>query len=55
MRFHQLDEIIKGVAKKRKIVGMDFVELNPIPGMVAPDYLAAKLIYRAIDHAMNGR
>jgi len=27
-------------------VGFDVVELAPIPGWVAPDFLAAKLIYR---------
>ncbi|MCX5908252.1 MAG: agmatinase [Deltaproteobacteria bacterium] len=34
------------LARKKKIVGFDVVELTPIPGMVAPDFLAAKLIYR---------
>jgi len=28
------------------IVGFDIMELSPIPGMVAPDFLAAKLCYR---------
>lgn len=53
--FHQLKEIIKGVAGKKKVLGMDFVELNPIPGLVAPNYLAAKLIYLTLGYALMGR
>ena len=34
------------LARRKRIVGFDVVELSPIPGMIAPDFLAAKLIYR---------
>ena len=40
--------LIEKVAKKRKIVGADLVELCPIPDLVAPDFLAAKLVYKII-------
>lgn len=30
------------------VVGFDIMELSPIPGMVAPDFLAARLCYRLI-------
>ncbi len=46
-----LKQILKGVLKKRTLVGADFNELNPIPGMVAPNVLAAKLIYNVIGYA----
>lgn len=42
--------LLKEVAKKRKIVGADVVELDPIPGLTAPDFLAAKLIYKLISY-----
>lgn len=42
--------LLKEVAKKRKIVGADVVELDPIPGLVAPDFLAAKLIYKILSY-----
>jgi agmatinase len=38
------------VARRRKIVGFDVVELTPIPGLIAPDFLAAKLIYRFLGY-----
>lgn len=41
-------EILKGVAQARRIVGFDVVELAPLPGLVAPDFLAAKLVYKLL-------
>jgi len=42
--------LIKEVAKKRKIIGADVVELDPILGFHAPDFLAAKLVYKIISY-----
>ncbi len=41
-----ITRFLRQVAQARKVVGFDVVELAPIPGWVAPDFLAAKLIYR---------
>ncbi|MBI3587930.1 agmatinase family protein [Candidatus Micrarchaeota archaeon] len=41
----QVTKIIREVAMARNIVGADVVELSPIPGLAAPDFLAAKLAY----------
>jgi agmatinase len=41
-------EFIKNISKKVNIVGADVVELMPIPGLHAPDFLAAKLAYEII-------
>jgi agmatinase len=38
--------LLKVVSSSCKIRGFDVVELAPIPGIVAPDFMAAKLIYR---------
>jgi agmatinase len=42
--------LAREVAKRCRIRGFDVVELAPIPGMVAPDFLAAKLIYRIMGY-----
>jgi len=42
--------LIREVAKKCRVRGFDVVELSPIPGHVAPDFLAAKLIYRIMGY-----
>jgi agmatinase len=42
--------ILKEVSSRCRVRGFDVVELSPIPGMVAPDFLAAKLIYRIMGY-----
>lgn len=39
---------IETISKKVNIVGADVVELAPIPGLEAPNFLAAKLVYKII-------
>lgn len=39
----------------RELPAFDVVELAPIPAMKAPDFLAAKLVYRTIGLALRGR
>ena len=40
--------LLRSVARERTVAGSDFTELCPIEGFHAPDYLAARLIYRWI-------
>ncbi|MEO8065725.1 MAG: agmatinase family protein [Candidatus Doudnabacteria bacterium] len=40
--------IIREVCKRKNIVGMDLVELAPIKGLQAPDFMAAKLLMKMI-------
>ncbi|OPY84728.1 MAG: N(1)-aminopropylagmatine ureohydrolase [Smithella sp. PtaU1.Bin162] len=42
--------LLKAVSRSCKIRGFDVVELAPIPGIVAPDFMAAKLIYRLMGY-----
>ncbi len=53
LSFYELKKILKAVLSKKQVIGMDFVELSPIPGFIAPNVLAAKLIYFAIGYAFN--
>ncbi len=43
-------DLLREVAKDKKIVGFDVVELCPIQGQVSSDFLAAKLIYRLLGY-----
>lgn len=45
-------KFLRGVAQSRKIVGFDVVELAPQAGNTAPDFLAAKLVYKIIGYAL---
>lgn len=40
--------ILKEICSKKNVIGFDIVELAPIPGFHAPDFLVAKLIYKLI-------
>lgn len=42
--------LLRKLSGRCRIRGFDVVELAPIPGMVAPDFLAAKLIYRLMGY-----
>ena len=41
-----LTQFLAHLTREKTVVGFDVVELAPIPGFIAPDFLAAKLIYR---------
>ncbi len=43
--------VLRAVAERKRIVGFDVVELAPMPGNVAPDFLAAKLVYTLLGYA----
>jgi len=44
-------EILKEVCGRFPVVGFDMVELSPIPGLVAPDFLAARLTYKMMAYS----
>jgi len=50
--WYEVLDLIKQVAKTKKIIGADIVELSPLPGLVFPDFLAAKLAYKIIGYAL---
>ncbi len=47
-QWYETLDFLKTIARARKIVGFDVVELSPKPGFVAPDFFAAKLVYKLI-------
>jgi agmatinase len=53
--FNDLIELIKTLSCKVNIVGLDVVELCPNKENKAPDYLAAKLIYRILSIILKSK
>ncbi|MDP3061593.1 MAG: arginase family protein, partial [Chloroflexota bacterium] len=51
-RWEELLTLLRGVAKERRVVGFDLVELAPEEGPAACAYLAAKLAYKLIGYAL---
>lgn len=54
LTYFQSLEILRAAADAGKIVGADLVELAPIPGGHAYDYLAAQLAYKMMSYALSG-
>jgi agmatinase len=50
--WYEAVDLLRAVSQRSRIVGFDVVELAPIPGQVASDFLAARLVYRLIGLAM---
>lgn len=48
LRFREVMGLLKKVAQKKTVVGIDFVGLNPIAGSRAAETFAASIIYRLI-------
>ncbi len=44
--WYELTEIVAQVARRKRIVGFDIMELMPLGGQVRSDFLAARLTYR---------
>jgi agmatinase len=47
--------LLERLFRMRRVVAADVVELAPIPGLLAPDFLAAKLVYKLIGFHARGR
>jgi agmatinase len=44
--WYQTLDLLESILPERRIVGFDVVELAPVPGLHAPDFLAAELVHR---------
>ncbi len=48
--WRELLDLVKLVMRRRRVIACDVVELCPIPGFVAPNFLAARLVYKLIGY-----
>lgn len=48
--WYEVLSLLREVARKSTVVGFDVMELLPIPQMVAPDLLAARLVYKLMGY-----
>ena len=53
MDWFTINELVRRVARARKIVGFDVVELCPNPNHHASDFIAAKLVYRVMSEILS--
>jgi agmatinase len=50
LSWYEILALLRNVISNRHVVGCDLVELCPIPGIVAPNFLCAKLIYKILTY-----
>jgi agmatinase len=53
--WYQVTALLERVARHRRVVGFDVVELLPTPGQWASEFLAAKLVYRFLSYVLAER
>jgi agmatinase len=53
LQWYPVIELLEHVIKNHNIIGADVVELSPIPGMIAPDFMAAKLVWKMTEMLYN--
>ncbi|MBN1353883.1 MAG: agmatinase [Candidatus Omnitrophica bacterium] len=53
--WYEFMDFLKIISKDKKIAGFDVVELSPIEGYRAPDFLAAKIVYRLLGYIFFGK
>ena len=55
LAWRELLELLRRVFTRKTVVAADVVELCPIPGFVAPNFLAARLVYKLIGYRFYAR
>ena len=54
-RWGETLQFLRMLFEERNVVACDVVELSPIPGLVHPDFLAARLVYKLIAYRFFAR
>ena len=50
LSWQEITALLRATAERRTVVAADIVELSPVPGIVAPNFLCAKLLYKLLTY-----
>jgi agmatinase len=50
LSWYEMLALLRATLTRRNVVAFDIVELSPIPGLLAPNFLCAKLIYKMLTY-----
>lgn len=53
LSWRELTALLRRTFERRTVVACDVVELCPIPGMAAPNFLAARLVYKLLTYKLR--
>jgi agmatinase len=48
LTWYEMLALLRAIFTQRRVVACDVVELSPLPGLMSPNFLCAKLIYKMI-------
>ena len=48
LSWYEALSLLRATFRKRRVVACDVVELSPLPGLMAPNFLCAKLVYKML-------
>lgn len=55
LTYYQVLSVIETLARRGPIIGLDLVELSPIPGNRVSEFTAARLLYKALGYIYHSR
>jgi agmatinase len=50
LSWYEILALLRAIIRHRTVVACDIVELSPLPGLIAPNFLCAKLIYKILTY-----
>ena len=50
LSWYEILALLRATIAKKNVVACDVVELSPLPGVMAPNFLCAKLIYKILTY-----
>jgi agmatinase len=50
LSWYEVLALLRAVISRRQVVACDVVELSPLPGIMAPNFLCAKLVYKILTY-----
>jgi agmatinase len=50
LSWYELLALLRATISRRRVIACDIVELSPLPGLVAPNFLCAKLAYKVLTY-----
>jgi agmatinase len=55
LAWYEMLGLLRATFRKRRVVACDVVELSPLPGLMAPNFLCAKLVYKMLAYRYNSQ
>jgi N1-aminopropylagmatine ureohydrolase len=55
LSWYEILALLRATISRKNVVACDVVELSPLPGLMAPNFLCAKLIYKILTYRFAGK